>query len=416
MNELFQPVNAQAVDELRFNGDYAGFVNSEFTDFMVLISGNVVWMTQNIFVCQTLTHSDTLRRLQKQHQGRLWCLIFNFDQHQFSVGCLENPKVADIRIFDMLLESQSRRGVLRLNFFSDFEKQRRFMQVFSSEAFERFLAENEQLILLALSNVTIEDEICEMIGRVPHRLDMLLALEHCVLDVQRFVNTLGANITGGPGAIELNRCRMQTQREPFLSFRSTIVPLLRNPLTKTIYLLCPHRGTTPTDFSQIQAAFKSNQGLEELYISGDIGIRHRGDLLLLFQAIAAAPELRTLTLQLEGAVVLAQEICEMFAKALQDCENKSLDLVKSFDYGNNHPSGYFNVCNHDFWKQTVLPILQFNYERRRFLASVVSCTDGSHLVRALMHAEKINNYHLHFWLVRNHAGDLRVGESVRQVA
>jgi hypothetical protein len=95
----------------------------------------------------------------------------------------------------------------------------------------------------------------------------------------------------------------------------------------------------------------------------------------------------------------------MFVKALKDCQNNSLELVRAFSLGRR------NLLEKPLWKLDVTPILNYNIERRCFQENVNENHDAriEQLVRALILANETNNHHLCFWLVRSHAGDLCCG-------
>jgi hypothetical protein len=59
----------------------------------------------------------------------------------------------------------------------------------------------------------------------------------------------------------------------------------------------------------------------------------------------------------------------------------------------------------------VVPIFEFNRERRLFQENASWTSEGAQLLRALLFAKTTNNHHFHFWLVRNYANRLCGGES-----
>jgi hypothetical protein len=125
--------------------------------------------------------------------------------------------------------------------------------------------------------------------------------------------------------------------------------------------------------------------------------------MLLFQGIAAASKLRTLKLDFsddDAPAVSPQEQIELFAKALLECKNNTLEEVDCV----------LNSALHgDTWKYTVVPILDFNRERRLFLEDVArnSRTRPDLFERALVYAEENDNNHLRFWLVHRYSNALR---------
>jgi hypothetical protein len=167
----------------------------------------------------------------------------------------------------------------------------------------------------------------------------------------------------------------------------------------------------------IKSAFQSNWSLEELYIHNELYIEHGRKLELLLQGIASAPKLRTLSLKLfefdefgcsdlesEGVVLSPQELRYMFARTLKECKNSSLEV-----FVGNFVIGPTLSCDKKIWNREVVPIFEFNHEGRLFLENASSFAEGEQLLRALVHAERTDNHHFRFWLVRNHAGDLRCG-------
>jgi hypothetical protein len=148
--------------------------------------------------------------------------------------------------------------------------------------------------------------------------------------------------------------------------------------------------------------------LEELHISNALFIENPEELNGFLQGIAAAPKLRTLSLKLQSYpnVVSAQQQSEMFVNALKECKNSSLEVfIGTFSVGQD------KVCVVRLWNHEVIPIFDFNRERRRIREHASSFPGGGLLLRALMIAETTNNHHLRFWVVRNYAGDLCQGES-----
>jgi hypothetical protein len=212
---------------------------------------------------------------------------------------------------------------------------------------------------------------------------------------------IGANVNSLK-EISLWFCPELSGREPNINIGSILVPLLKNPKTKTIELGFAARAfTRSSDIPIIKAAFQSNQGLEELCIGGTVGIEQLDVLALLFQAIAAAPNLRTLQLRTRG-MYSPQEQCEAFAMALKDSKNSTLESVD-----------FMNLCSEISWIREVAPILKFNSERRRFEKFVSGCSEEERLLQAVtMLADNTNNRHLCYWLLRNHAGALQRGKTV----
>jgi hypothetical protein len=63
------------------------------------------------------------------------------------------------------------------------------------------------------------------------------------------------------------------------------------------------------------------------------------------------------------------------------------------------------------WFQELNRITEFNRVRRCYRDYASFSSGGKQLIQALMFAEKTDNHHFRFWLVRNHVGDLPRGES-----
>jgi hypothetical protein len=166
----------------------------------------------------------------------------------------------------MFLESQSRRIIQELKISSLLKD---FTLRFLSDSFDHFLAGNDQHKVLELATLTLSDNACEIIGRMPHRLEVL-ELRGCQLNLERLVVLLGAN-PSGPTRIKLEYCTMRNQRVPGISFSSILIPLLANPMTKAIDL--SFFTSFKTNCSAIKASLETNQGLEELHIDGDLGLQ-----------------------------------------------------------------------------------------------------------------------------------------------
>jgi hypothetical protein len=102
----------------------------------------------------------------------------------------------------------------------------------------------------------------------------------------------------------------------------------------------------------------------------------------------------------------------MFANALKDCRNSSLESVDSLCC-----EEYYH--DEEVWNREVVPILDFNSERSRFQIDARICfkrdLDGSsadeNFINALVRADEMNNHHFRFWLVLNHADKLLRGYS-----
>jgi hypothetical protein len=209
--------------------------------------------------------------------------------------------------------------------------------------------------------------------------------------VQQLAREVGANVSG-PARIFLRHCSI----EPKLEISFTIAQLLNNQRLKALTLCGSFHNNG--DFQTVKAAFESNQSLEDLCIEDAIIIRDVNQLKLLFNGIAAAPNLRTLELKINDQASSSQKRRTIIADALIECHNSSLEYVK-----------YVVSSDSDACDEGVAPILQFNSERRIFQgrAHGESRQGYEQLVEALAAANSMDNHHLHFWLVRNHAGEFR---------
>jgi hypothetical protein len=324
---------------------------------------------------------------------------FGFDEATFTICIrrLDRPESEDTLLWDMLLESQVRRQIRRLSIQS-FNGQSAL--AFSSGAVASFFRINERLKMLDLWNIQMGDATCEVIGQNLRCVEAL-SLSGCGLNLQRFVNVLGANACALK-AVALNSCTKLNGRESTINFSSIVVPLLKIPTTKAISLTFGLRASTRrSDVQLIKAALESKDCLEDFHIDGAVGIKHLNDLVSLLQGIAAAPNHRILRLQLFGNYSL-QEQCESFAMALKDCKNNTLERA------------YMKLCKEDLWIREVAPILEFNIKRLCFQEIASGSSETERLMHALnMLAENTDNRHLCYWLVRNHAGALQRGKSAQ---
>jgi hypothetical protein len=321
----------------------------------------------------------------------------------FDLCLLKEPNSKDLQLLDMLLECQGRRRIRKSKICLYVNCMPPEAFCFSSKALHQFLTENDRLKVLKLSHIKIPDDIRELIGGI-QGLDVL-ELHACVIDVQRLIDALQRNKCG-PREIELNCCQRPNTWDPEVHFSSIFVPLLKSARLKALYLIgmpFPCASRRAENFSSIKEACESNQSLETLFIDTGPCIRQTEDLKLLFQGIAATPKLRSLHFNLPDATsrhaLSPRQMSEMFASALKDCQNSSLESVKTFFIGSN--------CRYnEIWNREVIPILQFNRERRRFDENTMGRTHNERLTRALRMAKRTDNHHLLFWLVRNHTGNI----------
>jgi hypothetical protein len=323
--------------------------------------------------------------------------------------CVSQIQESDVPIFDLMLESLGRRGGSDLKI-RKLDQEDPRQHIFSSQVLRQFLVENDRLKALTSRNVWIGEEQSDIIGRFSRGLDSI-EIRSGVFEMQHFANGVGAN-TYGPQEIFLRSCCAEKLDVVFSSF---IGPLLGNPRLKVLrlyYITMYDTGMAATigSVEVIKAAFQSNQNLEQLLIFGVLFIQV-DQLKMLLHGIASAPKLRTLSLTLlwpvsEVQEVRPQEISEMLANALKECKNSSLEGFEDvFSVGQYHSWG------EESWDREVAPIFEFNRERRLFRENACSFSNGEQLLRALVLADRTDNHHLRYWLVRDHAGDLRPRES-----
>jgi hypothetical protein len=346
--------------------------------------------------------------------------VFNFDDQTFYVAFRNDPVAADdddTQVFDMLMDSLAERNIEKLgiewNPFSGTQT-----LILSPDALDRFMVGNRQLKELRLDSIKINDALCDVIGRKTHCLDTL-QLSNCELDMQLFAEALGANKCG-PRAITLESClsRSGWGGGVALNFSSINVPLLSNASTEYRCLdlrRFQFSNTNNNDCLIINAAFKSNEGLQHLILAYGRNTRFVNgfevrELQWPCQWMAEAPMLRTVELgfSFSFSIESRHQGCEMFAKALKDCQKSSLEKVKSHTLFDN-----INHFDHDdFWKREVVPILRFNRNWRLFQENEEGYSPEKQYVRALsLFAGNTDNCHFRYWLVREHAGHLRRGKS-----
>jgi hypothetical protein len=332
------------------------------------------------------------------------------------------PTKVEEGIYDMLLASLSRQQIRKLEIFS-------YLWTLNPGQV-RFLTENEELKDLEFHGVNFLGDACEAFARIPRCLERLEFAKCMLNDVQRLFEAIGANECG-PTAIVMRDCGLEQSGVRDIDFTNVLVPLLKIPTNKKLdFNNDVNEFTGQNDFPAIKAAFESNKGLEELVVRHVLHIKRSVDLKLLFEGIAAAPELRNLEIYLwedgrwvdvvwddrweDDGVISNQGACELFVRALTDSKNKSLEKVRCFDFRGYNEERHFDeeeeICK-KIWKQEVLPILNFNTERRLFRENANSRSEDEQLFQALLLAEETDNNHFRFWLVCNYVGRLPRGES-----
>jgi hypothetical protein len=329
---------------------------------------------------------------------------FGFGDERFELSYLNEPIVADKAVFDMLLENLARRRITYLNVNGRSSGRAINLPLISvsSGGLHQFLTENDILSVICLDHLVIADDVCASVGTIPQNLD-LLVLMFDELDVQRFVYAIGAN-AWGPQKIILTSIKNSRQRgvgidaiDDFSSV-STVTPLLKNDQLNELIIDGMPLCSLSTDFTLFKAEATLNKSLETLTLFGGLGNHLPDDFKLFFEGVAAAPKLHTLCLEIESDV-LPHQACQMFADALKDCQNNTLQHIPRLSLGGD-------CISNEVWNQELAPILQFNREKKRFQENTNKNTHSERLARALEIAQNSDNHHLRYWLVRNHAGDL----------
>jgi hypothetical protein len=108
-----------------------------------------------------------------------------------------------------------------------------------------------------------------------------------------------------------------------LNLSSVIVALLKNPNIESLTLCNALLGPESSNVAAIKTALEKNTTMEILRIYVTVGDQDPNDFKLLFQGIAAAPKLHTLSLFIKDKNMSA-ELSELFANALIQYENKTL--------------------------------------------------------------------------------------------
>jgi hypothetical protein len=154
------------LQELRFKGDRAAFVNADFWDFYWLLdNGHVIWLTDNVLVSYLDAPDHVKKALinrgieEDEHDEDRSCeqigqrIQFGEDLgYNFQLCSLKKLDEADTAVLDMLLESLGRLQIQELYMTSDIimEPQKNTSKsfCFSAEAFSSFLAGNEKFEIL----------------------------------------------------------------------------------------------------------------------------------------------------------------------------------------------------------------------------------------------------------------------------
>jgi hypothetical protein len=318
-----------------------------------------------------------------------------FDMEHVALWYFSEPKVSDMPIVDMLLDSLGRHHVSKLDIYADVNEQ----QIFSSEALRSFLLGSSMLKDLKVRGLRLDADACDAVGRIPEGLDSLEIVSCKLLNALQFSNGVRTNVCG-PKSLKLLECLRNLET----GFSSIAVRLLQSPNLKI--LVIEEHSTSISDLDAFKAACKCNQSLEELRIS-DMFFLDLHEPNLFYQGIALIPNLRTFKMYYDGVYSEAspQKHGEMLANALIAHHNESLESVGILAVHKNN-SDSFLVGNRE-----IDLILQFNCERLGYQkrAHGDSRERMEQLVDALVAADTMGNHHLQFWLVRDNAGDLFCG-------
>jgi hypothetical protein len=417
MNEVFLSVPERhrvfpdvfASRELRFNGDREAFGNGNFHEFIALLeSGSGIWLNTKILACSKQMSDAIRRQLVLNWQLRLRKIDFESDEGLVCLWCHIEPAEECKLVFEMLLESVGQCMVKALTIDASLLCMPNRQKFFSSEALRKFLTRNHLLKNLTLLGLSLPANACGIVGRLALNLDSL-EIGYCELgEMQLFANGIGRNVSG-PKTIVFRNPHYKMERNLEVDFSTVIVPLLNNSKLQVLHLLdVPNQPTKGGNLRNVKAALQSSQSLEELRISWWLDIQHSDQQKLLLEGIAAVPKLRLLQLELKNyrTAVSSLEQCTMFANALKEYQNNSLEcFIDTF-------RGGLMTCNNQCYEETlnreVIPIIDFNRERHLYhnRLSKNYRKQNVQLVQALTTANITDNQHLRFWLVRNHAGDL----------
>jgi hypothetical protein len=278
------------------------------------------------------------------------------ERERFCLRYMNNLQASDRPIVDMLLECAGRSRVTKLAIIDSLQTE---LQIFSSEALHHFLTVNDELKTLDFRGMRLDADVCVQIGRIPKDLDSLY-LSQCELsNMQLLANIVGAN-SGGPTKLNLSYCQKQSGWDG-ADFSTIIAPLISNPRLKQLsfYGMAIPSG----NLQAVNDALVSSQSLEDLCIFRAPQMEDVGELLLLLQGIATAPNLRSVGLRrTSGNLYLpARQQSAMFANVLYQCQNKTLEC-----FHGTFCVGYSNDCDAVTWNRDVILVFQFNSSRHLF--------------------------------------------------
>jgi hypothetical protein len=400
--------------QMRFNGDRQAFLRANVFDFYALLSQTVIWLNDTLLATRLFTndqyfHSSTI--VPNIQPSPVWMVSMQFETNKFALYYFKTPNEADVPILDMLLEGLRQQQVCDMQIGSPPAWQilrRMDRPLFSSGALHQCLVGNTRLRALSIQGLWINDDASDVIGQVTG-LDSL-ELERCEVDLQRLVNTLARNVFG-PETIKLTWWPPQPERnvikyEHAVDFFAFMKSLLQNPRLKVLYIRRVQMFVRSDNLKDLKATFASSTCLKDLRIFGNFQYDQTDELQLLFQGIAAAPNLRTLGLRIvsDWSILSSPEPCQILADAFKDSQNDSLERIVGSEYDN----GEQIECEEEICDRDLNTIVEFNRERCCFVrrASGNCGKRNEQLVRALVAADASSNHHFCYWLVRNYVADL----------
>jgi hypothetical protein len=347
--------------ELRFNGDQEAFENANFRDYIASMgSGNVLWMNRNMVIFKEQMADDFASSIHQMLEHLFqWLIQVRFDAICFYVCYRNEPGVLDVPKFDLLLDSVGQLSIRELRICSLFYRIE--AQLFSTEALRLLLTRNHRLKFLELMELVIADDACKIIGELSS-LNSLQILD-CDFNLQIFVDEVGANVFG-PKSIKLDYDDTNISTPP--DFSSLIALLLKNQRLTKLHLdpIPPRIG----NIEATKAAFKSSHSLQELCIGSRNPLADFVELKSLMEAIVAAPAQSWLHLEFDGLKISASpQPSQIIANALKKSEDNRLECISLKYFGRRQRPD-------KIWKREVVPILKFNYERRRFRESAHETT------------------------------------------